>query len=60
MSYVEPLVQSCVGAVSHIVERDAQSELLDRTKTVLEGAAQLVLAAKHAAGNPRVSQHAMT
>lgn len=55
MSYVEPLVQASIGAASNITESRTQAEILDRTKTVLEGLAQLLLAAKDCGGNPRVS-----
>ncbi|GBP64325.1 Talin-2 [Eumeta japonica] len=55
VSYVEPLVGAGIGAASHITESVTQATVLDRTKTVLEGLAQLVQAAKDAGGNPRAT-----
>ncbi|XP_075988130.1 talin_middle and talin-RS domain-containing protein rhea isoform X2 [Anticarsia gemmatalis] len=58
VSYAEPLVSGAIGAASNITESNTQSNLLEHTRTVLETAAQLLVEAKTAAGNPRaVSVH---
>ncbi|XP_026736418.1 talin-1 isoform X5 [Trichoplusia ni] len=56
VSYSEPLVSGTVGAASNITESGTQAALLEHARTVLEVAAQLLLDAKAAAGNPRATQ----
>ncbi|XP_045457678.1 talin-1 [Melitaea cinxia] len=55
VSYASPLVSGAAGAASHTTESAAQAALLQHTRTVLEALAQLLLAAKAAAGNPRAT-----
>lgn len=54
MSYIEPLVSAAIGTASNMVDSQQQQNILDQTKTVIEGSTQLILAAKEAGGNPRV------
>ncbi|CAG4965789.1 unnamed protein product [Colias eurytheme] len=53
VSYAEPLVAGASGAASNLTESNAQSDLLQHARTVLETLALLVTAAKQAGGNPR-------
>lgn len=53
-SYFEPLVTSVVGTSSHMINTKQQMILLDQTKTLTEGALQLLYAAKEGGGNPKV------
>ncbi|XP_047038268.1 talin-1 isoform X10 [Helicoverpa zea] len=58
VSYAEPLVSGTVGAASLVTESEAQAELLQHARTVLEAASQLLQDARAAAGNPRaVNMH---
>lgn len=53
--YIVPLTQSAIGTSSHIIRSDWQISLLDKTKSVVEMARELVESAKEAAGNPRAA-----
>lgn len=53
--YIVPLTQSAIGASSHIIHSDRQTSLLDKTKSVVEMARELVELSKEAGGNPHAT-----
>ncbi|KAI6238292.1 BMA-TLN-1, isoform b [Aphelenchoides fujianensis] len=53
MSAVEPLVKSSIQAAAQSYDTQAQAQLFDQCKTVIEAELRLMNAAKDAGGNPR-------
>ena len=53
-SYLEPMAEGSIGCASKTLNSRQQMNILDQSKTAAEAAAQLVMTAKEAGGNPKV------
>ena len=53
-SYLEPMSEGSVGCASKTMNSRQQMNILDQSKTAAEAAAQLIVTAKEAGGNPKV------
>ncbi|KAK2151016.1 hypothetical protein LSH36_379g01080 [Paralvinella palmiformis] len=52
-SYLEPMADGSIGCASKTVNSRQQMNILDQSKTATEAAAQLIVTAKEAGGNPK-------